>query len=88
VTMFRAQSVFLNSCLHTMGHFEYSMTLAVDMEGNTWRQIDMPPSGCQNSMHQSQGHLCVCLVDGPNDSMLLVWILEAYSQHSGAIWKD
>ena len=29
-------------------------------------------------MHQAQGHLCVCIVDGRNDSKLLIWILEDY----------
>jgi hypothetical protein len=61
-----------------MGHFgEYPMKLAVDMEGNTWRTID-GPSGLQHSMHQAQGHLCVCTVGGPNDSKLSIWILEDY----------
>jgi hypothetical protein len=42
VTFYRQPSVFLNGCLHIMGHSgEYSMIL-VDMEGNTWRSIDRP----------------------------------------------
>ena len=42
-TFYRQPSVFLNDCLYIMGHFgEYFMILAVDMEGNTWRQIDRP----------------------------------------------
>ena len=49
----------------------------MDMEGNTQRKIDVP-SGLQHSMHQAQGHLCVCTVGGPNDSKLLIWILEDY----------
>jgi len=53
------------------------MILAVDMEGNTWRKIDRP-SDLPHSMHQAQGHLCVCTVDGPNDSKLSIWILEDY----------
>jgi hypothetical protein len=70
VIFYRQPSMFLNSCLHIMGHSrEYSMILAVDMEGNTWSQIDRP-SGLQHSMHQAQGHLCVCTVVGPNDSKL------------------
>ena len=68
----RLASVFLNGCLHIMGHSgECSMILAVDMEGNTWRRIDRP-SGLQHSMHQAQGHLCVCTVAGPNDSKLSI----------------
>ena len=53
VTFHRQPSVFLNVCLHIMGHSrEYSMILAVDMEGNTWRKID-GPSGLKHSMHQA-----------------------------------
>ena len=72
VTFYRQPSMFLNGCLHIMGHSEeYSMILVVDMEGNTWRKIDRP-SGLHHSMHQAQGHLCVCTVDGPNDSKLSI----------------
>ena len=68
VTFYRQPSVFLNSCLHIMGHsMRYYMIFAMDMEGNTWRKIDMP-SGLQHSMHEAQGHLCVCIVAGSNDS--------------------
>jgi hypothetical protein len=64
--------VFLNYCMHIMGYLEdYSMIIAVDMEGNTWRKIDRH-SGHQHSMRQAQGHLCVCLVDGPYDSKLSI----------------
>ena len=39
VIFYRQPSVFLNGCLHIMGHSrEYSMILVVDMEGNTWRK--------------------------------------------------
>ena len=57
------------------------MILAVDMEGNTWRKIDKP-SGLQHSMHQAQGHLCVCIVGGPNDSKLSIQILEDYGTNN------
>ena len=30
------------------------------------------------SIHQAQGHLCVCCADFRNRSWLLVWILEDY----------
>ena len=53
------------------------MIFAVDMEGNTWRKIDRL-DGLHHSMHQAQGHLCLCTVDGPNDSKLSIWILEDY----------
>ena len=72
MTFYRQPSVFLNGCLHIMKHSrEYHMILVVDMEGNTWRKID-GPSGLQHSMHQAQGHLCVCIVGGPNDSKLSI----------------
>ena len=68
VTCFRSGSVFLNSFLHIMGYSDgYSQILAMDMEGNTWRRIRRP-SGAQPSIHQAQGHLCVCIVGGPNMS--------------------
>ena len=43
------------------------MILAVDIDGNTWRKIDRL-DGLHDSMRQAQGHLCVCTIDGPNDS--------------------
>jgi F-box interacting protein len=53
VTFYRQSSVFLNGCLHIMGHFgECSMILAVDIKGNIRRKIDRP-SGLQHSMHQA-----------------------------------
>ena len=46
VIFYRQPSVFLNGCLHIMGHSRrYSMIFVVDMEGNTWRKIDRP-DGC------------------------------------------
>jgi hypothetical protein len=53
------------------------MILAMDTEGYTWREIDRL-DGLHHSMHQVQGHLCVCTIDGPNDSKLSIWILEDY----------
>jgi hypothetical protein len=59
VTFDRQPSVFLNSCLHIMGHFgRYSMIFAMDMDKNTWRKLDRP-DGLHHSMHQAQGHLCI-----------------------------
>jgi hypothetical protein len=61
-----------------MGHSRrYSMIFVMDMEGNTWRKFDRP-DGLHHSMHQAQGHLCVCTIDGPNDSKFSIWILEDY----------
>ena len=51
------------------------MIFAVDMEENTWRKIDRP-DGLHHSMHKAQGHLCLCTIDGPNDSKLSIWILQ------------
>ena len=56
----RSASVFLNGCLHIMW---YSLILVVDMEGKTWRKIPRP-HGTLPSIHQAQGHLCVCTVGG------------------------
>ena len=56
----RSTSVFLNGCLHIMG---YSLILVVDMKGKTWRKIPRP-HGTLPSIHQAQGHLCVCNVGG------------------------
>jgi hypothetical protein len=74
--------MYLNGCLHIMGHSgRYSMIIVVDMEENTWRKIDRP-DGLPHSMHQAQGHLCVCTIDGPNDSKLSIWILEDYGTNN------
>ena len=72
VTFYRQPSVFLNVCLKIMGHSRrYSMIFVVDMEGNTWRKI-VRPDGLHHSMHRAQGHLCLCTIDGPNDSKLSI----------------
>ena len=74
----RLTSVFLNSCLHIMG---YSLILVVDMVGKIWRKIPWP-RGTLPSIHQAQGHLCVCTVggvSGHNMSQLSFWILEDYA---------
>jgi hypothetical protein len=61
-----------------MGHSRrYFMIFVVDMEGNTWRKFDRLDD-LHHSMHQAQGHLCLCTVDGPNDSKLSIWIFEDY----------
>jgi hypothetical protein len=56
---------------------EYSDIVVVDMEGNTWRTI-RKPGGAEMSIHEAQGHLCVCSADFHNRFWLLVWILEDY----------
>ena len=38
---------------------EYSAIVAMDMEGKTWRTI-RKPHGAEMSIHQAQGHTCVC----------------------------
>jgi hypothetical protein len=60
---------------------EYSMIVAMDMEGNTWRIIHKP-SSAEMSIHQAQGHLCVCFANFCNMSWLLVWILEDYGTYN------
>ena len=57
------------------------MIFVVDMEGNTQRKIDRP-DGLHHSMHQAQGHLCLCTIDVPNDSKLSNQILEDYGTNN------
>jgi hypothetical protein len=38
---------------------KYSAIVDVDMEGETWRTI-CKPGGAEMSIHQAQGHMCVC----------------------------
>ena len=47
------------------------------MEGETWRKIPCP-RGSSPSIHQAQGHLCVCTVRGCDMPKLNIWILEDY----------
>ena len=51
----KLRSVFLNGFMHML---EYSMIVAVDMKGKTWRTI-RKPRGAEISIHQAQDHLCV-----------------------------
>ena len=60
-----------------MGYSWGCQILAVDMEGETWRKIPWPRSSSP-SIHQAQGHFCVCTVRGRNMSKLSLWILEDY----------
>jgi hypothetical protein len=55
----------------------YSQILAMVMEENTWMRLRRP-SGAKPSIHQVQGHLCVCIIDVRNRSQLSIWILEDY----------
>ena len=59
----------------------YTQILAVDIEGETWRKIPCPRHS-KGSIHQAQGHLCVCTVAGSNDSKLSIWILEDYGTNN------
>jgi hypothetical protein len=60
-----------------MHMLEYSLIVAVDMKGNTWRTI-RKLGGAEMSIHQAKGHLCVCSTDFCNRSWLLVLMLEDY----------
>ena len=67
-----SDTVYLNGCLHIMGYSRvYPHILAVDMEGETWRKIPCL-RGSSPSIHQAQGHLCVCTIHGHNMSKLLI----------------
>ena len=73
-----SETMYLNSCLHIMGYWwGCQQILVVDMKGETWRKIPCP-LGSSPSIHQAQGHLCVCTVRGHNMSKLSIWILEDY----------
>ena len=76
----KSRSVF-NGFMHML---EYSVIVVVDMEGKTWRTI-CKPRGAEMSIHQAQGHLCVCYADFCNRSWLLVWILEDYGTDSQSL---
>ena len=82
--------MYLNGCLHIM-LYSQCYILAVDIEGETWRKIPRPRDSLP-SIHQAQGHLCVCTVAGPNDSKLSIWILEDYDtnnwtlKHTVSMW--
>jgi hypothetical protein len=52
----KSRSVFLKGFMHML---EYSVIFVVDMEGKTWRII-RKLGGAEMSIHQAQGHLCVC----------------------------
>ena len=54
----KSRSVFLNGFMHML---EYSAIVPTDMEGKTRRTI-RKPGGAKMSIHQAQGHLCVCVL--------------------------
>ena len=60
-----------------MHKVEYSAIVVVDMEEKIWMTIHKP-GGAEMSIHQAQGHLCVCCADFRNRSWLLVQIYEYY----------
>jgi hypothetical protein len=53
--MLKIEKCFFNGFMHML---EYSVIVAVDMEGKTWRIIHKP-GGAKIFIHQAQGHLCV-----------------------------
>ena len=67
-----------------MHMLEYSAIVAMDVEGKIWRTIHKP-GGAEMSIHQAQGHLCVCCADFRNRSWLLVWILEDYGTNKWSL---
>jgi hypothetical protein len=58
----KSRSAFRNGFMHML---EYSAIVAVDIEEKTWRII-RKPRGAKMSIHQAQGHLCVCCADFHN----------------------
>ena len=82
MTFERSETMYLNGCLHIMAYSQgYPQILVVDMEGETWRKIHRP-HGSLPSIHQAQGHLCVCTIHGRNMSNLKIWILEDYDTNN------
>jgi hypothetical protein len=57
------ETMYLNDCLLIMGYSWGCQILPVDMEGETWWKIPYL-CGSTGSIHQAQGHLCVCIVCG------------------------
>ena len=72
--MFKIEKFFLNGFMHNV---EYSAIVVVDMQEKTWRTIHKL-GGAKMSIHQAQGHLCVCCANFCKRSRLLVWILQDY----------
>jgi hypothetical protein len=60
----KLRSVFLNDFIHMV---EYFAIVAVDMEEKTWRTI-CKLGGAEMSIHQAEGHLCVCRANFRNRS--------------------
>jgi hypothetical protein len=60
----KSTSVFPNGFMHMV---EYFAKVAVDMEENTSRTI-CKLGAAEMSIHQTQGHLCVCCADFRNRS--------------------
>ena len=59
-----SRSVFLNSFVHMQ---EYTLIVLVDMKGKISITIHKP-RGAEGSIHQAQGHLCLCTADIRNMS--------------------
>jgi len=86
VTFERSEIVYLNGCLHIMDYSQCYI-LAVDIEGEIWRKIPSPRCSLP-SIHEAQGHLCVCTLHGRNMSNLKIWILEDYGTSEWTLKHD
>ena len=74
VLRLKSRSVFLNGFMHIL---ECSLIVDVGMEEKTWRKIHKP-RGAESSIHQAQGHLCLCTADIRDMSQISIWIIEDY----------
>ena len=79
-----SETIYLNGFLHIMGYSWGYQILAVDMEGETWRKIPCP-CGFEGSIHQAQGHLCVCTVCGCDMPKLNISIIEDYGTNKSTL---
>ncbi|CAM0957839.1 unnamed protein product [Alopecurus aequalis] len=70
-----SECVLLNGAVHLLS--TNSLILTVDREGETWREIEMPPG--MFSFRQSQGQLYAWHIDYHDDCKLSLWILEDYA---------
>ncbi|KAM0887078.1 hypothetical protein ACQ4PT_029304 [Festuca glaucescens] len=80
-----SKSVFLNGFLHLLA-IEYSVVLAVDVEGSTWRVIPLPHDEDAPIINTdvgfidlSRGCLYFANTDDYEEYKLSIWVLEDYS---------
>lgn len=76
-----SECTFLNGTMHLSNRLSI---VTVDMKGNAWREIKMPPAIMKNdyadpSVGQSQGRLYAWSIDIQDGCQLSIWVLENYA---------